>query len=217
MESMLRRIAALACTLMATCAARGESPIETYWRQFRDGNPAVSVWNVLDAREGVLTRVTINNADVDFLWDAMSASLVLYVDDELVADLVMSADADNRPVFHANWLSETVAAISGYIDLDEDSLLVIHWDEPGHESTRFAITSTGGVTAAAKCRCGGIGGTVYKTCANSDCDNPPVGCRRNGPVGSADTGFCEWKATTVVQPVEPIEIPVVTANAVAVP
>lgn len=201
---------ALIGMLGGSVAHAGESAIQTYWRQFQVQDPVGSVWDELDARAGQLARVEINGSLIDFQWDADTSSVILVVDNEVITDLIMSVDAQDRPVFHADWLSESVASINGYIDIDEESRLVIHWDQIGEASTRFAITSTGGVGSAEKCVCGGTKGTVYKDCQKEDCDAAGTGCRRDGPVGAADSGYCEWKRAVVVQPTEPGNSTVIT-------
>lgn len=213
MRSMLKGALAIACVSLLAHAARAEeSETHTYWKQFKEGSVNKDVWAALDGADPALCTAEINGSVVDLLWDEENSTIVLFVNGCEITDLVMDIDAQNRPVFHADWLSLSISRIRGFIDINDDGDIIIGWNQIGYESTRFQI-SEGEllVVAAAKCRCGGLGGTVYKTCADTDCDNPPVGCRRDGPVGSADTGYCEWKATSVIAPGNPGD-PVVISN-----
>lgn len=205
MRSMLKGALAIACASLIAHAARAdESAIQTYWKQFKEGNVNKDVWAALDAADPSLVTAELNDSLVELIWDAENSTLVLFIDGYEITDLIMDTDGQNRPVFHADWLSPSIARIRGFVDINDEGDIVLGWNQLGYESTRFQL-SEGEViiVAAAKCKCGGIGGTVYKACADTDCDNPPVGCRRNGPVGSTDSGYCEWKSTAVTGPANP--------------
>lgn len=213
MRSMLRKFIAVACAcVVANAAAADDNGIHAYWQQFKQGDVNDDVWAALDASEPYLFTAELNDDVVELLWDGENSVLVLYINEYEITDLVMDMDAQNRPVFHADWLSPSIARISGFVDINGDGDIIIGWNQLGYESTRFQL-SNGEITvsAAAKCKCSGNVGTVYKTCTQTDCDNPPVGCRRNGPVGSADTGYCEWRGVAVVGPTEPGD-PVIIMN-----
>jgi hypothetical protein len=213
MRSMLMGMLAVVCaSLIAHNALADESAIHTYWKQFKQGDVNKDVWTALDSADPYLCFIELNNSEIEILWDDVNSTLVLYINGDEITDLVMDIDAENRPVFHADWLQPTIARIHGFVDINEDGDIIIGWTQLGHMSTRFQLSNGDTVvSAAAKCRCGGTLGTVYKTCADSDCDAAGTGCRRNGPPGAADTGFCEWKATTVVTPGNPSD-PVVIQN-----
>lgn len=191
-------LAATGFILVAGPSHASESAIQAHWRQLRQDRPG-DIRAALDSRGIELFDLLIDGERVEMLWDRASATLVLFRDGEEVQDLIMDTDQQGRPVYEASWSSDERPIVTGTVDVSREGDLVITWTQEGFESVRIELGSRGGATMA-KCRCGGIKGTVYKECKEDDCNAAGTGCRRDGPVGSADTGYCEWKAVDKASP-----------------
>ncbi len=113
----------------------------------------------------------------------------------VIGDSATFAAADGRPEFAAAFDAQSgIPASTGFLDFDEEGLLVIGWSEPGFPDLRISMDTSGSVVAGGKCRCGGRGGTVTRTCTDWDCDEYGTECRQSG---AATTGYCEWKAVAM--------------------
>jgi hypothetical protein len=158
-----------------------------FWRQFRDGDPAINVASHM----GKLVLVTTDSEQRATIlqWNAASSEFVLFLRNAEIIDLVTGTDTFGRPTFEGSFDASGVPQVTGFVDVTFDGNLIVEVVEicATAAALRFETTTDGYVLAPRRCDCPNAGGAI---CCKLDCD-------ANKICWQPDT-TCTWYDNTAV-------------------